>query len=144
MRNLARTPCRFLVIGLVFVLPAGFLFAGVPQQQAERVAYVAGNLSDESLITLASGLAAAGSPEVLLLDTPRSCPQNRLFLKAYRPDRVILVGAFPDGTADLEHRLDMKAGPAVGGTVGPPVDLWKMLFPRVERVVVCPAEPRPL
>lgn len=110
----------------------------------ERVVYLAGKMPRERLITLSSALAAAGRRDVLLLASPKVDVSHRLFLEAYRPDRVVPVGAFPQGVSELEHRLETRADPLLPWKQRPPLELWQRLFPRAARVVVCPAEPAPL
>src|SRR5262249_7978921 len=94
------------------------------------------------LLTLTCAVAAAEHPGVVLLDSPKSTPYNKAFLAAFHPERVIPVGTFPDGLADVEQRLDVKTTAAVTWDQGPALDLWRMLLPRGERAVVCPPEPR--
>ena len=53
------------------------------------------------------------------------------------------MGTFSESLADLEQRLGGKISALVPWTQGPPLDLWKKLFPRAKNVVLCPPEPRP-
>jgi hypothetical protein len=106
--------------------------------------FIASRLADDQLLVLTTALAAQAPDAVLLIDTPALTAANKSFLELYRPDRVIPVGAFPDGVADLETRLDIRAAPVVAWQQGQPAALWRRLIPRAERVVVCPAQPRPL
>src|SRR5439155_876342 len=69
--------------------------------------------------------------------------QQKQFLREFQPDHVVAVGTFPGNLADLEQRLGVKISALVPWTQGPPLDLWKKLFPRAKNVVVCPPEPRP-
>jgi hypothetical protein len=124
--------------------PAALASANQPADdngRAARTVYVAGGLSDEQLIQLTANLAACGLPGVLLIDSHQADAQQRHFLAAYRPDRVIPIGSFPDGVADLERRLGVKIGQVVPWQRGQPANLWKAFFPHADRVVVCPAEP---
>jgi hypothetical protein len=57
---------------------------------------------------------------------------------------VQLVGSFPEGRGEVERRLDIKATQIQTWTHGPPRNLWRDLFPKAERVVVCPSQPREL
>ena len=136
------------LVGLTFCLGGGPV-PGIPARAeapahppAKRVVFIAGNLSQEDLVTLAANIAASRWPGVLLLDSAKSSPQQRLFLGAYRPEQVIPVGSFPKGVMDLERRLGVKAAPALAWEHGPPAAVWRALFPHARRVVVCPAEPR--
>ena len=106
--------------------------------------FLGGGLEDEDLLTCSVTLAASGHPGLLLLDSPKESSYLKDFLAAFRPEQVIPVGAFPDGIPDLEQRLGVKTSPALQWKRGPPTALWKALFPKAERVVVCPAKPRPL
>jgi len=101
-------------------------------------------LSDEQRIVFSAALAASRHPGVLLLDSHKSSDALKNFLASYGPDRVLPVGSFPEGISSLEERLDMRAAAPLTWKQGPPVDLWRTLFPRAEQVVVSPAEPREL
>jgi hypothetical protein len=57
---------------------------------------------------------------------------------------VIPVGTYPEGTAELGRRLGVTTAPALTWRRGPPAALWRALFPRAARVVVCPSEPNGL
>jgi hypothetical protein len=122
----------------------GLLWARSAPANDERLAFIAGGLSNESLVVLTSAVAARASSAVLLIDSPDSSAHNKNFLNSYRPQGVIPVGAFPNGIADLESRLGVKTAPVLAWEEGPPAGLWEMLFPRAGRVVVCPAKPRRL
>lgn len=105
-----------------------------PDRKAgERVVFLAGNVSGDDLIVLAAAVAAARPQAVLLLDSPRATENIKTFLAAYQPDRVIPVGAFPARPVETERRLNTK--------LAAPVDCWS-LFPKAERVIVCPPRPR--
>lgn len=143
MHTMARTLCRSLLALLVLGLVAGPCpWAAAEPAKATRTVYVAGNLTDEGLVVLTSAVAATTPGAVVLADSPACTPHNKAFLARYRAERVIPVGSFPAGVADLEARLGVKVGAPIACTGGPPTDLWRVLFPRVENVVVCPAEPR--
>jgi hypothetical protein len=122
MLKAART---FLVLALAGILhqPAA--------PAAERVVYLARGLPDGELVTL--GAAVAARDGVLLLDSPDTRAATRAFLKAYRPARVVPVGAFADGVGKLEKRL--------GAPVAAPLKGGCELFARARSAVVCPAKP---
>jgi hypothetical protein len=109
---------------------------------AVRAVYVGHGLSDLALIQFGAALAAADPSAVLLLDSECLSPYTASFLAGYRPDRVVPVGSFPDGVREMVDRLKIKAAPVLTWSEGPPLALWRQLFPKAERIVVCPAEPR--
>jgi hypothetical protein len=132
---------------LVVLVPLGFLPAhGKPPAalESERVVFLAGDLAEEELIALSANLAASGHPGVLLLDTPRFSTYTRSFLTAFQPEHVVPVGSFSEDAEALDHRLGVKTTAAVKWKHNLPPELGKALFPRAERVVVSPAEPRRL
>jgi hypothetical protein len=136
---------------LFFCLAVGFgLVAGPAARanpapsQGERDVFLAGNLSPEQLVTLSSGLIASGHRGILLVDSAKSGPYHKLFLRAFQARRLIPFGSFPNGGADLAERVGAKPEAVVEWKRGPPLALWTNLFPRAEQVVVCPAEPYPL
>jgi hypothetical protein len=112
--------------------------------KAEKVVFLGGVLSDEDRISLTSALAASGHPGVLLFDSPRSQRYNRVFFEEFHPQRVIPVGGFPQGKADLEERLQVKTTAIQTWPPDSPTGLWKSLFPRPGKIVVSPARPRRL
>jgi hypothetical protein len=120
------------------------LLASPAQPQAERVVFLAGGLTQEQLVTLSTGLVASGHRGTLLIHSSKSSPYHKLFLRSFQPQRLVPVGSFPNGGADLEDQLGTKPEATVEWKRGPPWLLWQGLFPRAERVVVCPAEPYPL
>jgi hypothetical protein len=139
--KLARTLFTLTLLALVLTPAAG---RADPVALGGRVAFVGGELKPDELIAFTAAVEAAGSPGVVLLDAPKATRYTRAFLEAYRPGRVLPVGAFPGGVEELEGRLKVQAGPALAWHHGQPQDLWRLLFPRAVHVVVCPAEPRPL
>jgi hypothetical protein len=145
-QNVARTLFLLTLAALGF----GLLGQTLPDQLAaspttaaadrERVVFVAGEMKPEELLTLT---AAAGAQEaVVLLDSAATSPYTRAFLAAYRPSRVVPVGSFPAGVADLERRLNVATAPAITWQAGQPAVLWRDFFARAEHVVVCPTGPR--
>jgi hypothetical protein len=106
--------------------------------------FLAGGLSSENLTVLTSAMAASRHPGVVLIDTLKSSTYTRRFLASFAPDHVYLVGSFPEGRPEVERRLDVKTMPTITWTHGPPRNLWRELFPKAERVVVCPSQPREL
>lgn len=138
---------RYAVILGVVLLGALALAADRTSEQKtqqDRPVYIGGGLNDEKLILFSTCLAASRKPAVLLIDTPKMSKPNQEFLKAYQATQLIPVGSFPEGVADLEQRSGMKAAPSLEWKRGPPAALWQELFPKAERVVICPAAPRRL
>ncbi len=110
-----------------------------------RPVVVAGDLLDEGLIQLSSWLAAGVNPQtVLLLDSAFAAKPNQAFLAAYRPGEVLGVGFKTDARAELEERLGRTLDRMLAWKPAESAELRRKLFPRPERVVVCPAEPRRL
>jgi hypothetical protein len=156
---LAQKTARTLFLALFVALGFGLLggsFLGTPlaakplewtgaaRAQAQRQVFIGGRLSDEHIITFTTTVAASGHPGVVLLDSAASGTHAKSFLASFQSERVIPVGAFPDGITDLERRLNVTVAPPIPWKHGPPEELWKVLFPTARRVVVCPAQPRRL
>jgi hypothetical protein len=143
---------RLFLFALLTLLSFGLVGGPTPGEPAfltpplhtatDRDVFLCGGLGQEELLTLTCAVAAAEHPGVVLLDSPKSAPYNKAFLAAFHPERVIPVGTFPDGLADLEHRLNVKTMAPVVWEHGQALDLWKILLQRGEQVVVCPPEPR--
>lgn len=152
--HLARTLFLAVFVGLGFGLlggpipgtgsPADSLWANPARTQPRRIVFLAGKMAEENLVAFTASVAASGHPGIVLLDTAKTSPHNKVFLASYKPERVVPVGSFPDGLTDLERRLEVKSDPIRPWKQGPSVELWKTLFPKAERVVVCPAKPRRL
>src|SRR5262249_27177289 len=115
-----------------------------PPAPAARNVYVAGGLSADDLTVLSVAVAAADPSAVLLLDSPKTSAHNRDFLAAFGPTEVVAVGSFSQGTEDLVKRLGIRQVAYLEWKGGPPISLWRRLFPDPQRVVVCPAGPRRL
>ncbi len=108
-----------------------------PDPQPKKTVYLAGALSHDETLVFTAAVSAADPRAVVLFDSPITTPYLKAFLAAYDPDRVVPVGSFRDGLDDLRERIGRSTAepltmPSLGAT----------LFPRVERAVVCPAEPR--
>jgi len=111
-------------------------------QRSDRVVFLIGNLTDESLINLTANLPSCDDRAILLLDSPQSSSENQRFLKTYQPDRIIPVGSFPKGLTEIEQRLGVRVASIIPYDGGPSFALWKGFNPPADRVVVCTAEPR--
>ena len=107
-----------------------------------RAVYIVHEPSDENLIVLGSALAGCGKPATLLVDTQHTSPHLKTYLAAYQPDVVVPVGGFPDGVADLEQRLGVRASAAIPWTKPQPIALWESLYSKPPIVVICPPRPR--
>lgn len=139
--------CSIFVVAFIGLLPpftgaAPVEWAGLPAERAERVVFVAGELAEENLIALGANLAASKHPGVLLIDTLDHGPYSKAFLASFGPERVVPVGGFSDGVADLKKRLGVPVGPVLEWKDGMPAPLANGLFPTARQVVICPAEPR--
>jgi hypothetical protein len=104
--------------------------------------YLGGALSDEEALVFTASVAAADPQAVVLFDSPLTAPYVKAFLTAFAPERIVPVGSFRDGVDDLRSRLGQATAEPLNLKPGTSNSLWSTLFPRVERVVVCPAEPR--
>jgi hypothetical protein len=142
----ARTLLFALFAGLAFALLGGPFpsrSAGdTPPAAPNKTVYLAGALTDEQALVFTSAVAGADPQAVILFDSPLTTPYLKTFLAAFDPDRVIPVGSFRDGVDDLRERVGRTTDEPLAWDHGQPRALWSALFPRVERVVVCPAEPR--
>ncbi len=146
--TLARTLLFALFAGLAFTLlggpfparSAGDTPAADPPPQ--KTVYLAGALSHEEALVFTSAVAGADPQAVVLFDSPLTTPYLKAFLAAFDPTRVVPVGSFRDGLDDLRERIGRPTEAPLRWEDGRPRALWSALFPRVERVVVCPAEPR--
>ena len=103
-----RVPRRLflsILIGLGVLstsLPSWSLGTGQPNRQgAERVVYLAGGLPDEGIISLTANVAASGNSGVVLIDSTKWTEQQKQFVHEFQPERIVPVGAFPNGMADL-------------------------------------------
>ncbi len=145
---LARMLFPLLPLALVPALVTAPAPGSPPKEKAaahpEKVIYLAGGLSPEQLVVFTAAVAASRQPSVVLLDSARLDPYTKSFLAAFEPEKIVPIGAFPEGRAGLERRLDRKTAPVLPWTHGPPRSLWREWFPKADRVVVCPAEPRGL
>ena len=63
-----------------------------------------------------------------------------LVSEAQRPSQVIPVGDFAEEASDLRARLGGAVTQPLAWEGGPPLALWRALFPTAARVVVCPGE----
>ncbi|MFO0926995.1 MAG: hypothetical protein U0736_08125 [Gemmataceae bacterium] len=151
-----RTLARMLLIGLLAAASLALLDpdrilgplaeATPPTADPEpaRLVYLGGKLSDEGVLGL-SVAAAARPGAVLLFDSPKLRPYLKHFLVAYRPDRVVPVGAFDVDRAALANHLGVPVEPIVrwddasSGTC----PLWQT-GTAAEGVVVCPTKSREL
>ena len=135
----------WLVFGLLGVCTTPFppaRLAAVEALAANRPIYLSHGLSDIDLLQFGTALAAGDPNAVLLIDSECLSPHIESFLGTYPHGRIVPVGTFPEGVRELEQRLKIKAEPALAWSGGPPLALWRQLFPVAEQVVVCPAEPR--
>jgi hypothetical protein len=122
--------------------PEPLRWTGADRARAQRTVFVGGGLSDVQTVALTAAVQASGHPGVVLFDAPSTARWTRAFLKEFQPERVVAVGAFPDGIGNLEDRLEARV--TFAGASASPAELQAALFPKAARVVVTPAEPRRL
>ena len=111
------------------------------QASSERVVYLAGQLSPESLVTFTCAAARGPADSVVLIDSAKARTSNKAFVDAYRPLKVVVGGTLSDKRAAMELRLDVKTE-LPGWSQHPSREQWLALFPHAKTVVVCPAKPR--
>jgi hypothetical protein len=131
-------------LAIAFILVLTLLSPAQATDPPPRDVYLGAGLDDESSIVFTTTLSSCRPEAIVLLDSENAGSANRLFLNAYKPVRLIPVGALSNQQADLRKRLGIEADALIEWKDGPPQALWKALMPRAERVVVCPAEPRRL
>ena len=108
---------------------------------ASKTVYLADGFAGDELLAFTTAIAA-GSPEsVVLVHGPKSEKLNRDFLAAFKPERVVPVGAFAQGVPSGDRLGVRDVAAALPWSRGPPDALWEALLPRAESVVVTPAQP---
>lgn len=115
-----------------------------PTCKEDRVVYIGGNLSDEQLIVLGATISGGTNDAVLLLDSTDTRQYIKHFLTAYKPKSVIPIGTFDESQSELKQQWNEKSEPIIKWKNGPPAPAWERLFPKADRIIVCPAEPRTL
>src|SRR5262249_16417505 len=103
--------------------------AEVVRDQA-KVVFLCAGLAPENLVTFTTALAASGHPGVVLLDSAKASPYTKAFLAAFKPERVELIGSFPEGRGEVERRLELRTARAMDWAAGPLQALWRGLFPK--------------
>jgi Peptidase family C25 len=137
---------------LVALVPAIVLWQGPVAGSADapkasdtnRKVYFGTGLSDEDALVVTSAVAAAEPFAIVLLDSPKAGKAAASFLSAWKPRTVTPVGPGAAAVDETAERLGQQLAPPLSWERGPPVSLWKALFPVARRVVVAPAEPRRL
>lgn len=117
--------------------------AGAKALQGERVVALLTGLSDEQFIVCSAAIASVNPKAVLLRDSPKMSSAHRAFLTAFKPQSVVPIGP-PAAVADLTKRMGggMAAPLLWNGTADE--DVWNVLFPQAENVVLCPSGKRRL
>ncbi len=113
-------------------------------KKTDPVVFLGGNLSQESMITFTTALAASGRRGVFLIDSPRSRQYTQPFIREYRPRHIVPVGEFTETRSELERRQQAEMTEIQSWPANPPAGLWKDLFPRADKLVIAPSEPRRL
>lgn len=111
-----------------------------PPAHPEKVVFLGGELSQEELLIFTTAMAASGNPGVVLLDSARIDPYLNSFFASFQPERVVPVGSFSRGHAELEHRVGVKPGRGHATARA----LMRALFPQAERLVISAPQPRSL
>jgi hypothetical protein len=113
-----RVVARFaLTLFVASLFGAGVVPRQAETQAAEKTVFIASKLSEQDLLCFTA--AAGRHPGVVLLDSPDLARYTQAFVRSFGPHSLISVSA--------------------GIT-----DAYKALFPRADRAVICPAEPRRL
>ncbi len=117
---LARTPfvAFLIVLGLHAPVQAGSPSLSATAPEAARTVILARGLDADQTLVLATSLAAAEHPGVLLLDTPGARIANRRFIDDFKPAAVVTVE------------------PPTAGGLPFSETIWQDLFPKAERLVV--------
>src|SRR5437016_3209332 len=110
---------------------------GPAAADADRTVFIAAGLSADQTLAVATAFAASGHPGVLLFDGPAARAGNGRFLDAFHAARVAVVGRGEDELPGVPAESERFSCDGVR-----PVELWRVLFPTAERVVVCPSAPR--
>jgi hypothetical protein len=139
MRIFARTLVVVLIAALVSGLPG--LLSGPSPAPPAHVVYLARGLAQENLLVLGAALADRDDA-VLILDSDPLTRYLKVFLQAYRPERVVSVSAGEGG--DVEGRLGAPAAATLSWNEDVPEKLWRDLLPSADAVVICPAAPHRL
>lgn len=125
---------------LLLALALGSLRPAIAAEPAQTV-FLAGGLSPEQLLVLSANVAASRHPGVLLLDSGKLSASHHRFLAGDRAGQLVPVGCFNEDASELEERLGVPACDPFECSHSLPPELWRLLFPQADRVVVCPAEP---
>jgi hypothetical protein len=108
----------------------------------ERSVYLAGQLSDEALVSFTTAVAGSPRPGVVLFDSVATTKTTRAFLDAFQPEQFVPVGTFADTVTELDERFGHRPTTIHTWQRGPPAELEREFYPLARRVVVCPAQPR--
>lgn len=115
-----RVSARKPLVIVALLLTAGTLWASPPETY--KAVFLGSGLGRTEVLQFATALAGSGHSGVMLLDSPKTQRPNQRFLEAFQPHRVVRV---------TWHG-------------GPPAELWRKLFPRADRVMVCTSTDRRL
>lgn len=110
---------------------------GPTAADATRTVLIAVGLTADQTLSVATAFAASGHPGVLLVDGPAARAGNGRFLDAFHPARVAVIGKNGEALPGVPPKVGHFACASVQ-----PIELWRVLFPKAERVVVCPVTPR--
>ncbi|HEY8506229.1 MAG TPA: C25 family cysteine peptidase, partial [Gemmataceae bacterium] len=139
-RALALLPL-LAALAAALAIPVDLPPAAAPGAHApRRLVFLAGDLSEADWLAFAAAVVAGGGEPLLLWDAPGHAGQLERFLRAYAPDRIIPVGDCPNLP---RYRAAAPIAPELRRPGGRPDLLWRELGTATDRVVVCPAAPRP-
>jgi hypothetical protein len=114
------------------------------RQASDTDVFVVGDMPEDDLIALSATIAAGRPNAVLLFDSQACTAANRSFLKAWGANKVCPIVQSETNLTELERRFGAKVAKSPLWVNRQPVGLWKVFFPRANRVVVCPAKCRQL
>jgi hypothetical protein len=110
------------------------------EKRANPSVSLAGGLSPEELTVVSSALAL--EPDEFLLDSQSLATYEKALLAACQPNRIVPVGSFRGGIAELGERLGCTLAPSLPLEEGRPLQLWKARLPADGPVVICSPEAR--
>jgi hypothetical protein len=123
-------PARTLLFVLIVAIPAR---AGTPSldpkaPDAARTVILGQGLDAEQTLILATDLAAANHPGVLLLDTPGARAGNKRFIDEFKPASVVTIGLPANGEDSFAEKLAASLFPDHHGFVVPNTNSRRLML----------------